>query len=367
MLIRVTWRRTALAVAALALGGLLFAWSGLFNIAATGGHWAITNWGLHWVMQNSVRTRALLVEAPPPLDDVALRARGAGHYATGCAPCHGAPGERQSLVIAQSLPPPPDFSQGIADWDTKEFFRIVQHGVRYSGMPAWIEPGRHDEVWAMVALLERIAGMPGEEYRRLAHGEQATRVAATNPGLAPLGTGGTEEPLADCARCHNRNGLGRDGAAFPVIAGQSEAYLLQALQSYASGDRRSGIMQPAALRAGDDALRSLAAHYAAQPRQPVPQSFDPALLREGEVIAREGLPSLQVPACLSCHGREALARNPAWPQLDGQHAPYLEGQLALWRDGVRGGGPQRDVMRTIADRLSAEQSKAVSAWFAAQE
>jgi cytochrome c553 len=362
MLIRVTWRRAALAVAGVAAAGLLYAWSGLFNVAATGGHWAITEWGLHWVMENSVRTRSLLVEAPPPLDDPALLARGAGHYATGCAPCHGAPGEARNPVVAQSLPPPPDFSRGIAEWTPKEFFRIVQHGVRYSGMPAWIAPKRRDEVWAMVALLDRIETLPAEDYRRLAHGAEAPPA----PGLAALAAP-AGEPLADCARCHNRDGLGRDGDAFPVIAGQNEAYLLQALRAYAEGSRHSGIMQPPAARAraGDAALASLAAHYAAQPRRAVPQTFDPALLAEGERIARDGLPATQVPACLSCHGTAAMARNPAWPRLDGQHASYLENQLALWREGTRGGAPYGDVMRTIAERLTPDQAKAVSAWFAA--
>ncbi|MDB5370352.1 MAG: Cytochrome [Roseomonas sp.] len=365
MLIRVTWRRAGLALGALLLGGVLFAWSGLFNIAASGGHWAVTEWALHWVMRNSVRTRALLVEAPPPLDSPALRARGAGHYASGCAPCHGAPGEPQNPIVQRSTPSPPDFSDSLDEWSSRQLFRIVQHGVRYTGMPGWIEPARRDEVWAMVALLEALPDMGPEEYRRLAYGEEAPRRARG----AAAGMDGLSTPppdlLADCARCHNRDGRGRDGAAFPVIAGQNEAYLLQALRAFAGGSRHSGIMQPPATRAGDAALQALAAHYAAQPRAPVRQTFDPALLAAGENIARQGLPESQVPACLSCHGGAALRRNPSWPRLEGQHAAYLEGQLALWRDGVRGGGPFANVMQTIGERLTPDQARAVSAWFAA--
>jgi cytochrome c553 len=366
MLIRLTWRRAVLAMLALAAGALLFGWSGLFNIGASGGHWAVTNWALHWVMQNSVRTRALLVEDPPPLDDVALRARGAGHYATGCAPCHGAPGEPQNPVVAQSLPPPPDFSRDMAEWEPKELFRIVQHGVRYSGMPAWIAPERHDEIWSMVAFLEAFPSTTGEEYRRLAFGQEAERQPAQGTTALERLSAPPASVLADCARCHNRDGGGRDGDAFPAIAGQNEAYLLQTLRAFADGGRRSGIMQPAAARAGDEALRALAAYYAAQPRITAPQSFEPAILEAGEKIARQGLPESQVPACLSCHGAAALARNPSWPRLEGQHARYLEGQLAQWRDGGRGGGPFGKVMQTVAARLTPEQASAVSAWFAAQ-
>jgi cytochrome c553 len=366
MLIRITWTRAALALVSLVAGVLLLGWSGLFNVAASGGHWRITNWALHWVMQNSVRTHSLLVEAPPPLDDVALKARGAGHFASGCASCHSAPGEAQNPIVQKSTPHPPAFPDHLEEWNDRELFRIVQHGVRYTGMPGWIEPARHDEVWSVVAFLKAFPGMSPEDYRRLAYGEEASRrPQGASTGIDDLGAP-PPEVLADCARCHNRDGLGRDDAAFPVIAGQNEAYLLQTLRAFAAGHRRSGIMRPPAVGAGDASLQALAAHYAAQPRVPVQQRFDAALLAEGETIAREGLPDQQVPSCLSCHGSTALRRNPAWPRLDGQHAPYLEGQLALWRSGVRGGGPFGEVMRTVGERLTAEQARAVSAWFAAQ-
>ncbi|MFC7607753.1 c-type cytochrome [Teichococcus aestuarii] len=91
MILRLTLRRVGLGLAALALGGLLVGWSGVIYVGASGGHWAATEWFLHWVMRNSVRTRALALEAPD-LSHPALLDRGAGHYATGCAPCHGAPG-----------------------------------------------------------------------------------------------------------------------------------------------------------------------------------------------------------------------------------------------------------------------------------
>jgi cytochrome c553 len=369
MLIRITWRRTLLAVGGLLGAAVLFAWSGLFNIAASGGHWAVTGWGLHWVMRNSVRTHALLVEAPPPLDDGALRARGAGHYASGCAPCHGAPGEPQNPIVQKSTPRPPEFPAGLDDWSARQLFRIVQHGVRYTGMPGWIVPERRDEVWSVVAFLKALPDMDAATYRALALGEEAKR----RPQGSAAGVDGLSAPppdlLADCARCHNRDGQGRDGAAFPILAGQSEAYLLETLRAFASGSRHSGIMQPPASRAGDAALVTLAAHYAAQARvaSTLPPPADPELLRRGEAIAREGLPASQVPSCLSCHGRDALARNPTRPRLNGQHASYLEGQLAAWRDGVRGGGPFAGVMKTVAERLSAEESRAVSAWFASRQ
>lgn len=359
MTIRLTLRRILLGIGTLLLGGLLLGWSGLIYIGASGGHWDATEWFLHWVMRNSVRTHSLTVKAPD-LGDPVLLDRAAGHYATGCAPCHGAPGERQNPIVQASLPPPPAIAERLDNWTAEELFRIVQHGVRYSGMPAWVATEREDEVWAMVAFLQELPRMEAETYRRLAFGEAGRAMPG---GLQNL-SGATTEVLEDCARCHGVDGRGRENAAFPRIGGQNEAYLFQALQAFVGRKRHSGIMQPAAARAEDPELREIAAHYARQPYAPAPQAADSALLAAGERIAREGIPKEGVPACLSCHGGAALRRNPAYPRLDGQHASYLENQLSLWRAGTRGGGPYGHVMSTVAERLPEDAAKAVSAWFA---
>src|SRR5262245_45937786 len=94
---------------ALALGGFLIAWSGIYNVAASRGHWAVIDWLLAFIMRNSVETRALLVETPA-LDDEDMVLLGANHYRTGCAPCHGAPGMAAGAVEQRMLPPPPVLS-----------------------------------------------------------------------------------------------------------------------------------------------------------------------------------------------------------------------------------------------------------------
>lgn len=371
MTLRITWRRALLGLGGLALAGLLFAWSGVLYIGATGGHSAPVGWFLHWVMQNSIRTHALPHQAPD-LSDPALLPRGAGHYATSCAPCHGAPGQPQSPVLAQSTPPPPALAQGLADWSAEELFVIIRHGVRYSGMPGWVAPARQDEVWAMVAFLRQMPGLDAARYLALAEAglrRDPATPPATPPGLEGLATrpggGALAASLRDCARCHGLDGLGA-GTAFPILAGQSAAYLEATLRDYAEARRQSGIMQPAAARPDPAQLRALAEHYAAQPHPgPAGPAADPAMLEEGGRLAREGFSPRGVPACLSCHGGAALARNPALPRLHGQHAGYLENQLALWREGARGGGESPQVMAAIAGRLSPGQARAVAAWFAA--
>jgi cytochrome c553 len=210
-------------------------------------------------------------------------------------------------------------------------------------MPAWPALERTDEVWAMVAFLLQLPDMPPETYRRLALGEVAV---SDHAGL---------DGLAECARCHGRDGKGR-GGAFSILTGQSEAYLLASLRAYARGHRHSGIMQPAAAPLDEAQMRRLAAHYA----NAGPFAADAAPGDgPGAAIARRGVPKDGIPACVSCHEPEGGR----YPALRGQTADYIAGQLRLFRAGTRGGTPYAHIMATIARRLSDAQIDAVAAYF----
>ena len=90
MTIRITWKRVIVTLIGLFALGMAFAWSGVMNLAASSGHWAITDWFLHWTMRNSVRTHAALtVPDDPKARDGVVSA--AGLFKASCAACHGAP------------------------------------------------------------------------------------------------------------------------------------------------------------------------------------------------------------------------------------------------------------------------------------
>jgi hypothetical protein len=63
---------------ALMVGAFVFAWSGLYDIAASGGHWKIVERFLEFGMRNSVKANAAGIEAPR-LDNLDLIRLGAGH------------------------------------------------------------------------------------------------------------------------------------------------------------------------------------------------------------------------------------------------------------------------------------------------
>lgn len=356
-----------------ALGAIAFAWSGIFNVAASRGHWPIAAWFLHFTMQNSVQTHAFSIETPGNLSDPGLIARGAGHYHLGCATCHGAPGISRNAVVKKMVPPPPYLVQHVADWKPRELFWIVKHGIKYAGMPAWPSHERDDEVWAVTAFLLKLPEIDAERYIELATGAPA---ADGSGGALTSLSGASPNPITTCAQCHGLDGLGRDGDAFPKLSGQKEEYLRATLEDFASGKRNSGIMQPIAHTLTKSQIETLAAHYAAFEWQAAEPSSEPGAgdLELGRKLAVHGMPSESIPACQSCHGEAAddeaaggtgadRSARPHFPRLAGQHESYIRQQLELFRSKERG-GRRAPLMRGTAERMTDEQIAAVAAYYA---
>jgi cytochrome c553 len=342
------------------LGAFLFAWSGIYNVAASEPHFAITHWLLDFAKRRSVETQSLLVSRPP-LDDPDLARLGAGHYYSGCAPCHGAPGEPSNPIVQQMYPEPADLPLVAPSWTPEQLFWIAKHGLKFTGMPAWVAQNRDDEVWAVVAFLRVLPKIDVGEYRRLATG------SAELPGRGMLELGPADskaETLARCRRCHDDGLSPSPNNLVPKLGGQSQAYLEMSLRHYANGLRPSGIMQPMAADLDEGMLIELAKHYAQHPSVRIDASVHPAppdRIARGKRIASSGVPDKGIPPCLACHAGKSA---PTFPKLDGQHAAYVVGQLRLWRRGLRDRTVQGAIMAAIAPRLSDEQVEDVAAYFA---
>ena len=331
MTIRITWARAAAAVVALALAGLLFAWSGVFNIAASSGHWKVTDWFLHWTMRNSVRTHAALTAPANPKADQDL-VSAAGLFAASCASCHGAPGVRPSPVMQAATPPAPDLAVNAREWTDKQLFWILKHGVKYTGMPGWAAKDRDDEVRRMVAFVRQLPAMTPATYRT----------------LTAMPTG--DAVLDSCTGCHGTDGRGRGQPDIPVLGGQDPAYLLVALKGYATGKRASAVMQTAAARLQDADMVRLAKHFAAMPGLPRASASATADRATAQII-RVGRPDIQLPACASCH-----APGKPYPVLTGQRASYLAQRLRRWRgeETVVDARKSQATMPVIARRIPEE-------------
>lgn len=363
MLLRLSATRVLAALAALAVVGLcvivLAAWSGVYNVAASRGHWAVVDLFLRFAMRNSVQAHAPDIQ-PPRLDDADLVRLGAGHFYGGCAYCHGAPGTPINPISQSMLPPPPVLREQLGLWTDQELFWIIKHGIKYAGMPAWVAQDRDDEVWALVAFLRRLPGLDPQAYLALALGDVA--IEPPNGRRTAIGQRSTNVVEA-CGRCHGFDDRPPDSALVPRLHGQSRDMLFHALQAYASGERHSGIMQPIAIGLSQTEMRELADYYSGLPAPPRRDDAPAqgALLEAGERLALQGDEAAEIPACLSCHGAAAL---PIYPRLAAQHAPYMANQLRAWQRGPKGRTATDAIMAPIARRLSEQQIVALSAYFA---
>ncbi len=349
MIIR--WKHILVTIAAMASAGILVGWMGLIGVGASGGHWAITDWFLHWVMRNSVRTAALSLEAPE-LDNAAYLPFAAGHYETGCAICHGSPAQPRSDAVLAMLPVPPDLKATASTWSDEQLFQIIQHGIKFTGMPAWPAQTRPDEVWGMVAFVRKLPEMTADEYYRLS----GLHLPPMEGEVSPL-------PIT-CESCHSERKL-HASSLVPSLAGQSEAYLLESLRAYSEGQRPSGVMGVAVGTLPDEALPSLARYYAGQSRLKRSATTPAAVLEAGRLLAENGRADKKIPACLSCH--EKPGANPVYPFIAGQGRAYLERQLRLFKAGNRGGTRYSHLMTKVARGLSEDDIVAVSAYFAQRQ
>lgn len=171
-----------------------------------------------------------------------------------------------------------------------------------------------------------------------------------------------------CTACHGKEGRATREGYFPRIAGKPAGYLFNQLMNFRDGRRENAAMTYLVQHLGDDYLREMALHFAAQDL-PYPPAQRAALgdeaSRRAELLVREGDRARDVPACIACHGESLTGAMPATPGLLGLPRDYLTGQFGAWRTGQRrAAGP--DCMAQIATRLSPDDISALAAWLAAQ-
>ena len=197
-----------------------------------------------------------------------------------------------------------------------------------------------------------------------------TRIAWTSSTLEQIAAGDTKRGAfiaMNCAACHGPGGVSTS-TLIPTLAGMDAAVIYKQLDDYRSGKRFWGVMgaMAQALSARDSA--DVAAYFAAQTdglpalaAASIPQSG--RSLRGGDPAKRlvyAGDPQRGIPPCSACHGPGGY--KPGAPALQGQHAAYIERQLAGFAQGIR----QNDIfeqMRAIAKELTPDEMHALAAFY----
>lgn len=215
-------------LAGLALAGAavaLFVWLGVYDISATQQHTRPVFKLLDIAMRRSVVARIDTVPPPPDLDQPGRARAGAVHYRAHCVQCHGAPGVAPQALAHGLTPAPANLLHTGRTWQPGEIFWVVKHGIKMTGMPAWVYRLSDEEVWDVVAFVQAMPHLTVPQYAQLAatlppavDAPAPTGARASRPGDAAAGRRATERYL--CATCHVIPGIiGADHHVGPPLAG----------------------------------------------------------------------------------------------------------------------------------------------------
>jgi mono/diheme cytochrome c family protein len=81
-------------------------------------------------------------------------------YQANCASCHGDAHQIRVMLADALYPRPPQFLEDAPDMSANQNFYIIQHGIRFSGMPAWKQSLSEQEMWQVTTFLSHINKLP---------------------------------------------------------------------------------------------------------------------------------------------------------------------------------------------------------------
>lgn len=231
---------TTCALLLLALtGAAVVVWSGVYPVGATRQHFQPVYTLLETTLLQSVRLRARDITAPP-LDDQRLVQRGASCFRDKCVECHGAPGVAQGDIGKGMQPLPGPLVDAQQRWKPRELYWITKNGIRMSGMPAWEFRLPDQDLWALVAFMQRLPTLSPQDYAQATQAQAGARAAgAGDCGLSAADKNAAPRRPADiergrvalyqyaCSACHTIPGVtGSSPQVGPPLAGIASRTLI---------------------------------------------------------------------------------------------------------------------------------------------
>lgn len=243
--------------------------------------------------------------------------------------------------------------------DVKGKFEHVSTGVDHPASGKLLVPT--DTLKLCAICHEKMAGRPAEQKQIVIathagaqqcttchnpHSPKLIRVPAVPAGQAASGPAGK---AAACAGCHGGDGVSAN-PVWPNLAGQHDAYLMDALRAYKSGKRDNAMMAAIAMTLSEADMREVATHFAALKLKTASAAAGGQDVAAGKAKAA---------VCTGCHGANGVSGNPAWPSLAGQQKNYLVASLKAYRDGER----KNEVMAGMAKGLSDAEVDALAGYY----
>jgi mono/diheme cytochrome c family protein len=148
-------------------GALGITYSGAYNVAANVPDAGIVTWLLSTNMQRSVVRHAQSMSAPPTqLTDQQAR-DGLRIYKETCIYCHGAPGKDPGDIGKGLNPEPPYLPDTVERWTSAQLFWIIKNGIKMTGMASYGAVHTDEEIWNLVAFVQRLPKMTPEQYGQM--------------------------------------------------------------------------------------------------------------------------------------------------------------------------------------------------------
>ncbi|MEY4344369.1 MAG: hypothetical protein RL032_201 [Pseudomonadota bacterium] len=158
-----------------------------------------------------------------------------------------------------------------------------------------------------------------------------------------------------CFLCHGAEGES-SSEVFPRLAGQHWEYVAKQLENFKSGKRKSTAMADMSSKLTSDEMIALGKYFEKQKAPPDPPN-DLGLAAVGRYIYASGNKFSGVPACVGCHGAQALGTT-SLPRLAGQYAAYTEAQLKQFNERERTN--DNAVMHSIVSKMTHLEMAAVA-------
>ena len=153
-------------IVAIALIGIVYIYSGSFNVSAMEHEGGITKWIIKTTRKNSINSRVKDIKVPD-LNNDEMIAEGLSHYKEMCEDCHSAPGKDESELAKGLNPDAPNLAKFGYRIPPEKLFWVTKYGIRMTGMPAWGKTHSDDKIWDIVAAVKKLNQISSEKYSEI--------------------------------------------------------------------------------------------------------------------------------------------------------------------------------------------------------
>jgi mono/diheme cytochrome c family protein len=165
------------------IGGAVFVFSGVYNVAADVPHWKITLLLLDKARDSSVSLHSGNINATLPVDQAAMEI-GFKHYHEMCRLCHGGPGFHRTEFAEGLYPAPPslDSLRIQEELGRAGVLWVVRHGIKMTGMPSFDKTHTDQQIRSIVAFVEKLPDISPKKYKEMLSSEGEGSSSADEQG-----------------------------------------------------------------------------------------------------------------------------------------------------------------------------------------